>query len=54
MGETAGCRTRTRVWVEHGQTSLARLVLEEALFGSVVARASQTGEVDQHGDLLSL
>lgn len=37
------------VRVEHSNALLARGVLEEALLGTIVPRARQTGEVDQEG-----
>lgn len=38
--------------VEHGDALLAGGVLEEALLGAVIGRASQTGQIDQEGDRL--
>lgn len=42
------------VRVEDSNALLASTVLEEALLGAVLGGACQTGEVNQHGDLLGL
>lgn len=42
-----GRRTRTGVRIQDCNALLAGFVLEEALFGAIVPRAGQAGEVDE-------
>ena len=46
-------RTRAGVGVDDGNALLAGTVLEETLLGAVVTSASQTGQIDEDGNLLS-
>lgn len=44
--------TRTRIRIQHRDSSLASPVLEKPLLRTVVARARQTRQVDEHGHLV--
>ena len=44
--------TRTRVGIYNGDSLFAGLVLKKPLFGAVVTRAGQAGQVDEHGHLV--
>lgn len=47
-------RTRASIRIKHSNTLLAGAVLEEALLRAIIGSAGQTGQVNQHGDLLGL
>lgn len=48
----SGEHTRTGVRIENSDALLTGCVLEETLFGAIVARARQPGEVYQQGDFV--
>ena len=52
--EGQGGHTGTGVWIHYCNALLAGSVLEEALFGAVVAGACQSREVEQYRNLFAL